>query len=263
MINVSIVIPCYNYAKYVQQAIDSALNQTYENIEVIVVNDGSTDNSDSVIREYDNKIVYINKENTGVADTRNVGIAAASGNWVLTLDADDVISKYYVEDAIQLIENEYSLITAKAFLHDSNLNYIGRTWPEGNINYNELKLHKLIFKNYIVTTSLFSKELWSKVGGFNTNLAKVEDWEFWLRLVCNGVDVKYICNREPYLLYRVHGNGKSTKNKHLIDQIKIDTAKKYWNHSSIILDIIDLYNKCVGRDPTYQEVRNLIFNIIR
>ena len=99
---VSIVIPCYNRAEFICEAIDSALSQSYPNIEVVVVNDGSTDDSHHIITaHYQNKIKYIQQKNSGASVARNSAIKASIGEWILTLDSDDCISPTYVEDAVQ------------------------------------------------------------------------------------------------------------------------------------------------------------------
>lgn len=98
---VSIIIPCYNQAEYVGESIESALKQTYENLEIVCINDGSTDNSSEVIKSYAEKyknIVFLDeKTNRGVCCARNMAIAASSGEYILPLDADDKIEPQYVE----------------------------------------------------------------------------------------------------------------------------------------------------------------------
>ncbi len=94
---VSIIIPCYGQAQYLSDAIDSALSQTYPNIEVIVVNDGSPDNTEGIARPYGDRIIYLEQENRGLATARNTGIAKSSGQWLQFLDADDLIHEKKVE----------------------------------------------------------------------------------------------------------------------------------------------------------------------
>ena len=87
---VSIIIPSYNCASYVEEAVQSALSQTYSDCEVVVINDGSTDNTEEVLAPYRDKIVYISQENKGLAGARNSGIKRASGDYITFLDADDI-----------------------------------------------------------------------------------------------------------------------------------------------------------------------------
>ena len=100
MNKVSIIIPVYNSEKYISKCLDSVLNQTYKNIEILVINDGSKDNSIDILREYekkDDRIVVIDKENEGVAKTRNQGIKKATGDYIMFIDNDDFIDEDYVE----------------------------------------------------------------------------------------------------------------------------------------------------------------------
>jgi glycosyltransferase involved in cell wall biosynthesis len=100
---VSIIIPCYNAGKYLREAIESALNQTYPNIELILVNDGSTDNSEDIARSYGSKVKLINQPNSGLAASRNMGIWAATTQYHLFLDADDVLAPNSVERRMKIL----------------------------------------------------------------------------------------------------------------------------------------------------------------
>lgn len=212
---VSIIIPCYNRANFICDAIDSALTQTYSNIEVVVINDGSTDNSHEVIgSRYQNKIKYIQQKNSGVSSARNSAINAASGEWILTLDSDDCISSCYVEDALQLVEHEKTLVTARAFYFDARMNQLDGCWPSGDLQNKKVTLGSIIEQNQVVTTSLFSKKMWLESGGYNQYLCTGEDWEFWVNLVSHGAEVKYLTKNEPYLKYRFHDSNKSSDNQH-------------------------------------------------
>ena len=99
MKKVSVIIPVYNSEKYISKCLDSVLNQTYENIEILVINDGSKDNSINILKEYekkDKRIILIDKENEGVSKTRNLGINKASGEFIMFIDNDDYIDKDYI-----------------------------------------------------------------------------------------------------------------------------------------------------------------------
>ena len=98
---VSVIVPVYNVEKYLRKCLDSIIQQTYQNLEILIINDGSTDGSDVICREYvekDTRIAYITKENSGVSDTRNMGLKQASGDYVTFVDSDDWIEKTYVEE---------------------------------------------------------------------------------------------------------------------------------------------------------------------
>lgn len=100
---VSVIVPCYNQAQFLPETLESIMQQTYHNWECIIMNDGSQDNTDEIAKiwiEKDHRIQYLKKENTGVCDTRNKGIALAKGTYILPLDADDKIAPQYIEKAI-------------------------------------------------------------------------------------------------------------------------------------------------------------------
>lgn len=106
---VSIIIPIYNTEKYLRKCIDSIINQTYKNLEIILINDGSTDNSKKICDEYKNKddrIKVINKENSGISATRNMGLDAATGNWMIFVDSDDWVKDDMVEKLLNIAKKE-------------------------------------------------------------------------------------------------------------------------------------------------------------
>lgn len=114
---VSIIVPCYNAEKYLKKCLDSIINQTYSNIEIILVNDGSKDNTLKILSDYekkDNRIIVIDKENTGVSDSRNIGVEKATGKYIMFSDSDD----YFELDAVEslykaLIENKAKIVRGK------------------------------------------------------------------------------------------------------------------------------------------------------
>lgn len=113
---VTIVVPVYNTEKELRDTLDSLINQTYTDIEILIINDGSTDNSERIIYEYKektDKIAYIKKENTGIADTRNLGIEHATGDYILYVDSDDYISVDLIEKLSQYMEQNIEIIKFK------------------------------------------------------------------------------------------------------------------------------------------------------
>lgn len=225
---VSIIIPCYNSEKYIGESIESALNQTYKNIEVVVVNDGSTDNTENIIQSnFIDRVTYIQQPNLGAAAARNKGISLAKGEWILTLDSDDYINPYYIEDALLLIENEKTLITSRAFFTDKNLNLIDKIYPSGDIFNENINLKNMVKHNLVVTTSLFSKNMWKISGGYNEYLYRAEDWEFWTNLISCGAKVKWLKEREPYFKYRTHGESKSSRNEKFLIKTQRYIKQKY------------------------------------
>jgi glycosyltransferase involved in cell wall biosynthesis len=186
---ISIVIPCYNAEKCVGEAIESALNQTYEPTEIIVIDDGSTDESLSVIRSFDEQVIWRTGENKGACHARNVGLALAQGEYVQFLDADDLLLPKKIEHQMQIIRNYETLpdlIAAdyeKEALHEST-HVVEVEETDDWIS--------LINKNLGITSSnLWRRSFLKKVGGWNENMPSSQEAELMFRMLQAGADVTY------------------------------------------------------------------------
>lgn len=177
MDKVSIIIPCYNQAHFLPDAINSALAQSYKNIEVIVVNDGSVDNTSEVARKF--KVKLIEQENKGLAAARNAGIKAASGEWILPLDADDKIHAFFISRTIGKSDIVATLI--ETFGAEHRLWKFGRNQP---LHSDFLKMNQMAY------CCLFKKEIWDNIGGYDEQMRDgYEDWDFWIRATREGYKV--------------------------------------------------------------------------
>jgi glycosyltransferase involved in cell wall biosynthesis len=207
---VSVVIPCYNHGGFVPEAVDSILAQTFENLEVIVVDSGST-RQDSLqalhqLRRPRTR-VYYRRERHLVGDNRNFGIERARGKYICCLDADDMIKPTYLEKAVFLLEAKgYDLVSTsiESFGNESRVYSVER-FPI---------LADMVRANHIPNCAVFRRDLWERAGGFrDTGLGAEyvhEDWRFWLRLVALGAKVANIVD-EPLFLYRVHSPSSLSK----------------------------------------------------
>ena len=203
---ISIIIPCYNDAQYIEQAVNSALNQTYANKEVIVIDDGSNFETKTVLKKLEPKITkLITQENKGQSTARNVGIREAKGNYILVLDSDDFFEPTFCEKAIAVFleNNEVKIVTCEA-----NLLY-----NDGSIEVYKPKggsISNFIYSNGALGTSLYKKEDWQNCGGYDESMRKgFEDWEFFIRLLKNGGTVEVI--NEPLYNYRKRSNSTTSK----------------------------------------------------
>lgn len=198
---VSIIVPCYNQAKYLDECLISILNQTYLNWECIIVNDGSQDATESVAIYWtvkDSRIKYIQKSNSGLSAARNSGITLAQGEFILPLDADDKISPCYVAQAIQEFENDNTLKVVYCFAEKFG-NESGR-WE-----LPDFSLYNLSQNNLIFCTALYRKKDWELVGGYDVKMIYGwEDWEFWIAMLKNGGNVKRI--EQVGFYYRIKSN---------------------------------------------------------
>lgn len=235
---VSIIIPVYNGTNYMREAIDSALAQTYKNIEIIVVNDGSTDNgeTDKVAKSYGDRIRYYEKKNGGCASALNYGVSQMRGEWFSWLSHDD---KYYpdkVKKSVEfIIENNLQdgncLIYCNSDLMDDKGDTIFHPVTFNSGCFDKLELLKgLLFKFSVNGCALLiHKKILNEVGDFDPNLKYTPDFDYWIRVALAGFgmysfDDKLCSNR-------VHAGQVSVQSK---DRMRPDIAKQLRKINSII-----------------------------
>ena len=213
-IKVSIVIPVYNGANYLSQAIDSALGQTYKNIEIIVVNDGSNDNgaTEEVALGYGEKIRYFKKENGGVSSALNFGIKMMEGDYFSWLSHDDLYDKTKIEKQVALIENKNDIILCPSSLIDENgkeIPYPMRAIAK-KLSGAEL-LSEYVEKGYQLNGLgfLIPRSVFEKIGYFNTDFRYIQDTLLWFQIMQGGY--RFICHREKLTMGRVHRDQVSNK----------------------------------------------------
>ena len=234
MSKVSIIIPCYNKELYVSEAIESALAQTFKDIEIVVVNDGSSDNSTEVIKKYEDKIHFINLDkNEGVVNARKLAIEKASGEYILPLDADDTIEPTYVEKAVKILEEnkEIGVVYCKVkFFGDKNGNL---TCPEFDEDY-------FLYHSGVSSSSMFRKKDFIKCGGYRDYMKNgCEDWDLWLYFYENGF--KFYRIPENLLNYRKFDDSSSRTT------VQKENSKELW--ALVVRNHLDLY---LNNDKIYK-----------
>lgn len=221
METVSIIIPCYNYGKYLDETIQSVLNQSVKAHEIIIVSDGAIDNSVEIAKKY--PIIVIEKENGGLASARNAGIKVATGKYIMSVDSDDILRPDCIKEHLKLAGDK-KIVTLGLMAFGSE-NYTA--YPQ------KATIDKLLKTNVIYSNSLFPKQAWIDVGGFDeSSVMRLgwEDREFWLR--CLGCGHESVVGTYVGLLWRRHPSTMSdtsanpnaqklqeyiySKNKHLI-----------------------------------------------
>ena len=235
MKKVSIIIPCYNCEKYIIKTLESAVSQDYTNIEIIVINDGSTDNCSSVVKTIkDDRVHLIEQENQGVSFSRNKGIAMAKGEYVVFLDADDLLHPIFLEKRV------FSLSKSSAIAYASSVVLVDKSGEKIEENKNYFAANKssqiLEFKNEIITcpsSYLFKTESLKKHKiKFNKNLQSSADKFFLLEVLKHG-EIELI-NESP-MYYRILNDSMSHKiTKTLLkDQISFyNEIKSFFKNSS-------------------------------
>jgi glycosyltransferase involved in cell wall biosynthesis len=181
---VSVVIPAYNASLFIAETLNSVIKQTYPNIEIIVVNDGSSDNTDSVISAFSSEINYLIQTNQGVSAARNKGLSIATGKYICFLDADDWFFPNNIEKKVDLLEKDISIALVHGIVDvtDSKLNSSGSQLKgKSGFILNELLNYAPPAipcpSNAVIRTSIL-KEL----NGFDENLSTSADYDLWLRI---------------------------------------------------------------------------------
>lgn len=179
---VSVVIPCYNQGEFIDEAVESVLNQTCRDFEIIIVDDGSTDEGTRLkLRGYDRPMTrVVHTRNMGLPSARNNGIREAKGEFILPLDADDRIGAAYLEEALKIFEAR-----PNAGIVYCEAAYFGT--KDGAWDTGQFSLERILVENIIFCSALFRKADWEKAGGYRPNMVYgFEDWDFWLSLLDLG-----------------------------------------------------------------------------
>lgn len=195
--NISVVIPSYNRKEFLKRSIDSAINQTKKPFEIIVVDDGSTDGTETMIKSDYDFVKFIKQKNKGVSAARNIGIKVSIGEWICFLDSDDEWKKDKLEKQINAMKSN----PGYKFFHSNEI------WIKNGIRINQKKKHKKyggdIFDKCLdmcrisPSSVMIDKTVFDEVGNFNENLVVCEDYELWLR-ICDKYRVFFI--DEPLII---------------------------------------------------------------
>ena len=195
--NISVVIPSYNRKDFLKRSIDSAINQTKKPLEIIVVDDGSTDGTETMIKSDYDFVKFIKQKNKGVSAARNTGIKVSIGEWVCFLDSDDEWKKDKLEKQINAMKSN----PGYKFFHSNEI------WIKNGLRINQKKKHKKyggdIFDKCLdmcrisPSSVMIDKTVFDEVGNFNENLVVCEDYELWLR-ICDKYRVFFI--DEPLII---------------------------------------------------------------
>lgn len=229
---VSIIIPCYNQAHFLREAVDSALNSGYENIEIIVVNDGSDKPEQiEIINNFTApKTRIINQQNAGLPNARNTAIEAAKGGYILPLDADDMTAPGFMGRAVELMEADKDICIVSGqpeFFGDCKTHRPQPLKCEG--------LDTLLGQNCFMESCMFRRSDWQATGGYSEMMRKgFEDWDFWISILKLGEGRKPIQIPELSLFYRVQ---QSSMFRDIIN----DNNRLYQLLANIIKRHMDLY----------------------
>lgn len=228
---VSIIIPTYNRKNWVTEAIDSALKQSYEHIEVIVIDDGSTDGTYSHLKGiYNNQIILKKIKHKGVSAARNIAISMAMGEWISFLDSDDFFHRDKIEKQIKILNKNPNYHIA----HSEEI------WYKNGIRINPKKKHQktggYIFAKSVdlcsisISTVILKKSLFSKIGNFDETMQACEDYELWLRITAK-YNILFI---NEYLTTKFGGHKDQLSMKYVaMDRFRIYALNKLLKNNSL------------------------------
>ncbi|MFN9321402.1 MAG: glycosyltransferase family 2 protein [Chitinophagales bacterium] len=254
---ISIIVPCFNQAQYLDECLQSVLEQTYHEWECIIVNDGSPDNAEEVAQKWiekDQRYRYVYKENGGLSSARNAGINIAKGEYILPRDADDKISEIYIEECLKIFS-----------MPDIKLAYGGAYFfGERNDMWNikdTFQINDNLFDNSVYCSILYKKNEWERMGGYDENMKNgLEDWEFLISLLKNGGIAKK--NNKATFYYRI----KISSMINSLSENKLNILRNYiYNkhkglYEPIIKNTIDLYNLYIEK---INQLKNIEKNPIK
>jgi teichuronic acid biosynthesis glycosyltransferase TuaG len=205
---VSIIIPAYNASEYIQETISSVLNQSFQDFEVIVIDDGSTDGTVEIVEKFHDRIQLIRRSNGGAAKARNAGIEAARGEWLAFIDSDDIWLPEKLDRQLERASSEIHMIYTDRINIGAldglpKIQSLIQPLYEGDI------FVELLLKGNFITTSsvLLRTETCRGSGGFlEADSFTAEDWDLWLRI--SALHKVCVC-KEPLVQYRLHAKGVS------------------------------------------------------
>lgn len=229
---VSIIVPIYNAENYIEKCLNSLINQTYSNIEIIAINDESTDNTFSILKNYaekDNRIILINKENTGVSDTRNIGINRAVGEYIIFVDGDDWLELDAVENMYNCSkENKCNIIRAKYVKEFNNRTEMYSEKFEYNTNLiDRIEVIDALLTgkmNGYVCLLFIRKNIIKNKIYFDTNLSMMEDELFYLDILLANNNIYFYDKVTYHYLYNKNSASRNYKNmkRNFQDSIKLN-----------------------------------------
>jgi glycosyltransferase involved in cell wall biosynthesis len=197
---VSVVTPAFNAGRTIGAAVSSVLAQTYGDLELVVVDDGSTDATAAIVEAHGGPVRLIHQENAGVAAARNRGIEEARGQLIAFCDADDVLFPEHVEQLVHLWDAHGGIVTANSYwllpggIHRSRKRY------KGGFPKPDRQRRAILEQNFVSPLSLFPRALVGEIGGFPVERRRAEDWHFWIRAILAGHRVTL--QAKPSALYR-------------------------------------------------------------
>ena len=277
---VSVIVPSYNYGHFLPETLASVRAQTWQAWECLVVDDGSTDDTAAVVRaeaERDARIKYVHRNNGGLAAARNTGLAAATGDYVQLLDADDALEPRKLEAHVRILERErdVGLVYGGVRYFDSASGerrrglYDDNPWMPEASGSGATILRPLLLGNIMVVSSpLVRRAIVDRVGGFDTSLRSLEDWDYWLRCAFAGAAFRFVDENGTLALVRVHSRSMSQnrvtmyeeqgKVRRRLSRAVLGEELYRLNRSMLAVELAQLGNELAARGQPLAAARSFV-----
>ena len=258
---VSVIIPCYNHGRYIHQCLESVKGQTYKNIEIIIVNDGSTEEETGKILSEINELrtTVLNKENAGLAAARNTGIDHSVGEIILPIDADDHLGDTYIEKAVAILKNdpETGLVSCRG-------EYFGTRTGIPDNKY--VSADAMMLYNSLFHCAIFRKADFLHIGKYNPNMTKgYEDWEMYIRML--QYKEKVVQLPDILFFYRQrHDSMLHTLEKSKADRIEMENVlfknniEHYMNRYGSMIQVLREYEELKRSFQSADDARQVVYN---
>lgn len=238
-VDISIIIPCFNHGDFIVDALNSFSEISGVSLEIIIVNDGSTDaHTIQVLSDLENQgFIIVNQKNLGLAAARNTGVLRSRGEYILPLDADNKVKPDYVLKALKILKNHQGDIVY------GDPEFFGEMVPSRFFSPKDFDINEMILGNYIDACAVFRRSVWELIGGYDGNMPFPghEDWEFWIHAYKIGF--KFVHLSEKLYYYRISNNSMivstsiedkgSFNHKYIVDKHFDLFLKLNYNHSKL------------------------------
>ena len=241
MIRVSVIIPAYNGERYIAEAIDGVLSQTFTEYEIIVVDDGSTDNTSQIARQYGDRVNYLSQANQGVAASRNLGMAAARGEYIAFLDQDDVFLPHKLASQVDLLDRDPNLgmVNSGWQIVDEAGTVKAAVQPWQQIPHLSCA-NLIIWKPVFLGAMLFRRSWLERSGGFDSTLSQTPDVDLVMRLAMMGCPAAWV--EQTTVKYRQH-EANASKNTLLQAQELNEITSRFFARSNLSPEIKTLESR--------------------
>lgn len=235
---VSIIIPAYNAGKYIKQTVESVIGQTYKNIEIIVIDDGSKDKTAEIVKSFgDPRVIYIFQENNGQSAARNAGIKIAKGKYISFLDSDDLFLPQKIERQVDFLESNPDCGVCYSKIYHFFSDQPEKLYYNPIPNYSGYIFDKLLTHSVVnPLAAVMRKEYLDKYGGFKEDWRRCDEQYLWLKMAFNKVKFCYL--DEVLGHYRINRESMSNQNVYVVE-----TMEKF-------LELLDIVESWLGQEES-------------